>query len=149
MFMTRTHTRAGTLAGLTIAAGVALLTTTATVAQADIGDPDPDTGSSWGTRVAVGYQDGDGNTEVWMLDCEAGAGNHPDPDEACAALEANGAEALAPTPPNQPCTLQYGGPQTAQVTGTLRGQPVVSWLSREDGCEIERWDALVGLLPEH
>ena len=45
------------------------------------------------------------------------------------------------------CTQQYGGPETATITGTWQGEPVNSTLSRKNGCEIARWDALKDVLP--
>jgi hypothetical protein len=44
------------------------------------------------------------------------------------------------------CTQQYGGPQTATVTGTLRGEPVDLQFTRVNGCEIARWEAARALL---
>ena len=46
------------------------------------------------------------------------------------------------------CTEIYGGPQTATVTGTFRGEPVSAEFSRTNGCEIARWDGHVALLVE-
>lgn len=51
-----------------------------------------------------------------------------------------------PVPRNVACTEIYGGPQTARVTGTLRGEPVDARFSRTDGCQIARWDAVADLL---
>jgi hypothetical protein len=53
---------------------------------------------------------------------------------------------FGPTPRMTACTQQYGGPETAHVTGTLRGEPVDARFSREQGCEIARWDAVVAVL---
>jgi hypothetical protein len=50
------------------------------------------------------------------------------------------AQRLAPVPRTTPCTAIYGGPNVAHVTGTLRGEPVDTRFSREDGCQIARWD---------
>ncbi len=44
------------------------------------------------------------------------------------------------------CTELYGGPQTATITGTLRGERVDLRLSRVNGCEIARWEAASALL---
>jgi hypothetical protein len=44
------------------------------------------------------------------------------------------------------CTELYGGPQTATITGTLRGERVDLKLSRVNGCEIARWEAARALL---
>jgi hypothetical protein len=53
---------------------------------------------------------------------------------------------FAPVPADTVCTQQYGGPQTARVTGTLRGERIDARFSRTDGCEISRWDSVADLL---
>jgi hypothetical protein len=63
-------------------------------------------------------------------------------------LEQRGATALRAVPKDQMCTQVYGGPETATIAGTWRGKPVMSRLSRINGCEISRWSALEGLLPK-
>ena len=40
------------------------------------------------------------------------------------------------------CTLQYGGPEKATVTGTLEGEEVDLQLDRADGCGIADYEAL-------
>ena len=92
-------------------------------------------------------EDGDGSGETFSLTCGPPGGEHPDPDAACAALEAaGGAEAFAPVPKDMACTEIYGGPQTAAVVGSVRGTPVEAEFSRVNGCEIARWDTLAPLL---
>jgi hypothetical protein len=54
-----------------------------------------------------------------------------------AALE----DALAEKP-ERACTLQYGGPEKAHVTGTLDGRPVDVTLDRADGCGIAAYETL-------
>ena len=81
----------------------------------------------------------------WTLTCDPAGGDHPDPEAACRSLAAT-AEPFAPVPADALCTQQYGGPQTATVRGTYRGQPVDVSLSRVDGCRISQWDALAALL---
>ena len=44
------------------------------------------------------------------------------------------------------CTQQFGGPETATVTGTFRGEKVNARFSRENGCEISRWQKVEELL---
>lgn len=53
---------------------------------------------------------------------------------------------LAPVDPQTACTEIFGGPQTARVTGTLRGEAVDARFSRQNGCEIARWDRAASLL---
>jgi hypothetical protein len=67
----------------------------------------------------------------------------PEDSEVCRALDAKWFE---PTPGNVACTQQYGGPETATVTGTFRGEPVDAKFSRENGCEIARWEDAKPLL---
>jgi len=40
------------------------------------------------------------------------------------------------------CTQQYGGPETATITGTLLGKAVNASVDRKDGCGIADWNAL-------
>lgn len=80
------------------------------------------------------------------LTCDPPGGEHPDPPAACADL-AREPEPFAPIPGDSLCTEIYGGPQTATVSGTYRGQPVTLELSRTDGCRTAQWDRLGALLP--
>jgi hypothetical protein len=82
----------------------------------------------------------------WLLACDPPAGTHPDPAAACARLDETGAAAFAPLP-DQACTEIYGGAQRAEISGTVDGEPVDASFQRTNGCEIEAWDALLGVLP--
>jgi hypothetical protein len=53
---------------------------------------------------------------------------------------------LQPLPGDTPCTAIYGGPDEARVRGTIDGERVDFDFSREDGCQINRWDENVALL---
>ena len=99
------------------------------------------------TELVVTADDGAGTTTTWRLTCAPDGGDHPDPAGACAVLARDGATALLPTPADQACTMIYGGPQRATVTGTWRGEPVDATFDRTNGCEIARWQTLVPLLP--
>jgi hypothetical protein len=71
----------------------------------------------------------------------------PDPAAALAAVQQHGEGVFFPEPaPGRICTQQYGGPQTAVVTGWFLGRQVHSRFSRTDGCEIARWRAMAPLL---
>jgi len=86
---------------------------------------------------------GEGATTTWTLTCEPVGGDHPDAEAACAAIAAaGGAEAFAPLPRDVVCTEEWGGPQTATVTGTVDGVGVRASFDRHNGCAIGRWDAL-------
>jgi Subtilisin inhibitor-like len=79
------------------------------------------------------------------LTCDPVGGTHPRAEAACAAL-AESRDALEPVPDDVLCTQQYGGPQYAEVRGTVSGTSVSATLGRQNGCEIARWDALEPLL---
>jgi hypothetical protein len=44
--------------------------------------------------------------------------------------------------PERACTLQYGGPEKAHVTGTVGGRPVDVTIDRADGCGIAAYESL-------
>ncbi len=86
----------------------------------------------------------------YVLSCHPDGGNHPRVSEACELLDREtvyGRDLFAPVPEGSLCTMQYGGPATAHVTGTWAGRPVDARFGRGNGCEIARWDRLVPLLP--
>lgn len=94
---------------------------------------------------------GDGVDGTYELSCHPAGGDHPDAAGACAALDRGnrwGKDTFAPTTRDGLCTMQYGGPATAHVTGTWAGRPVDARYDRSNGCEIGRWDRLVPLLPD-
>lgn len=116
---------------------------------ADVPEPGR-TGSSGpatATELVVVGTDGSGARVSWRLTCDPPGGDHPDPDAACRVLAEAGDRALPPVPKDRVCTQVYGGPETATVSGTWRGRPVLSSFTRTDGCQIARWDALAALLP--
>jgi len=77
----------------------------------------------------------------------AAESKHPSPAEACATIK-NTPAILSPAPPrtDQACTMQYGGPATANVTGAVDGKEVTAAFSRTDGCQIAMWDAAKSIL---
>ena len=77
----------------------------------------------------------------YTLECDPPGGTHPLSEDACAALDAH-PEALQPVPPDTACTMQFGGPDQATIVGSYKGDDVNAQLSRSNGCEIARWDAL-------
>ncbi|MDF3143273.1 SSI family serine proteinase inhibitor [Streptomyces sp. T21Q-yed] len=102
-------------------------------------------------RNVGGSAGGAGGDRTYELSCHPAGGDHPDTEGACAALDRGtrwGKDVFAPTPQGGFCTMQYGGPATAHVTGTWAGRPVDARYDRSDGCQIARWDRLVPLLPD-
>ena len=128
-----------------------LIAAAATVTGCGSGD-DPATTdttpeSSPETQLTVVLDRGDGSEpDEWTLTCDPVGGDHPDPDAACDTLADLDPETFDPVPPDAMCTMIFGGPQTAMVTGRWNGDPVDSEFSRENGCEIARWDAAVAVL---
>ncbi|GGL98932.1 hypothetical protein GCM10010129_48300 [Streptomyces fumigatiscleroticus] len=104
-----------------------------------------------GDRLTVTVRDaGEEVDGTYELHCHPSGGSHPAPDAACAALERItrwGTDAFASEPRDSVCTMQYGGPATAHVTGVWAGRPVDAAYDRSNGCRIDRWDRLVPLLP--
>jgi hypothetical protein len=56
------------------------------------------------------------------------------------------ARVLEPEDPAAACTLQYGGPERAHVTGTLEGEPVDVTVTRTNGCGIADYKTLFSAL---
>ena len=100
------------------------------------------------TELTITVNAGRGRGErTYSLRCGPAGGDHPDPEAACRLLSEL-KDPFAPVPPDAMCTEIYGGPQTATVTGTLRGEAVHAQFSRTDGCQIARWDKHAALLVE-
>ena len=112
------------------------------------GEPSGGVTGAGATELTVVVRPGRGNQEwTYSLVCDPAGGDHPDPEAACRVLEELDAP-FAPVPPETMCTEIYGGPQTAAVTGTLRGEPVDATFDRTNGCEIARWDQHAAVLGE-
>ncbi|MFJ5708909.1 MULTISPECIES: SSI family serine proteinase inhibitor [unclassified Streptomyces] len=100
------------------------------------------------TVSGSGIPEADGS---WKLTCDGRAGgDHPAAERACERLEGfarAGENPFAPVPADRMCTQIYGGPVTAQVTGTWQGRRIDARFSRSNGCEIDRWENVEPLLP--
>jgi hypothetical protein len=83
----------------------------------------------------------DGAKKSTEVRCDA-----PGDSKGCGAVADIKPKTFQPVPGNVACTQQYGGPETATVKGTLRGEAVDAKFSRVNGCEIARWDAAKELL---
>ena len=75
-------------------------------------------------------------------------GDGPKPAKEAQSRSAAGLRAadLAPVPDDVACTQQFGGPETATITGTLDGREVDARFARNNGCEIARWKKVAPLL---
>lgn len=138
-------------------ASVAALAALPAAAHADTGPtrmPPPPLGAPDGIgpdQLTVTVADsGTGNDGTRELDCAPAGGSHPDPAAACARLDeiaADGRDPFAPVPDGTNCTMQYGGPATAHITGNWHGRPVDATYKLANGCEISRWKQLIPVLP--
>jgi hypothetical protein len=101
-----------------------------------------------GDSLAVEVDRGQGGEpERYSLSCTGtAAGDLPDAAAVCAHLQVLD-DPFAAVPDDETCTQQFGGPQTARVTGRWADAPVDLQLSRADGCRIAQWDELGPLLP--
>jgi hypothetical protein len=121
---------------------VALLVLGLLVAAGCGKDADGDSGSSGTSLTITVVADEGADPRTYELECDPAGGDHPQPEQACKALQAAGADVLGPIAEDQACTDIYGGPQTATVTGTYEGEAVDAELNRANGCEIDRWERL-------
>jgi hypothetical protein len=102
-------------------------------------------GDDGGTSLTVTYRpqgSESGDSETWTLTCDPAGGTLADPETACEHVADGGSELFDPVPLDTACTEIYGGPQVAQVDGTVDGEPVSAAFDRTNGCEISRWEAL-------
>ena len=108
------------------------------------GDPDsPDDGSATELEITVSVD----ATAPDQAEAMVAAVTCPGDEAAvCDAVAAIPDDPGAPIDPATPCTEIYGGPDSMTVEGTLRGQPIDAVFSRENGCEIERFDHFADLL---
>ncbi len=104
--------------------------------------------ASAGNELMIVLDRGDGTApERYTLTCgELPDGDHADAAVACAHLEGMD-DPFAPLSPDLACTEQYGGPETARITGRWHAEDVDLELSRTDGCRISQWEALGPVLP--
>lgn len=100
--------------------------------------------------VTVTDPDASTTRTAYELKCGPTGGTHPRAQAACdrlTELAAGAHDPFAQVPRDSACTMQYGGPATAHVTGTWRGRAVDAAFNRGNGCEISRWNNLQPVLP--
>lgn len=78
----------------------------------------------------------------WTLRCDPPRGTLARPARACNRVATGGTKLFAPIPPDVACTQIYGGPQVARVVGVVSGKRIWATFSRQDGCQISRWNKL-------
>lgn len=91
--------------------------------------------------------DGDGPAEPKQarVFCDQESNERGSP---CAAAKSLRPADFEPTPGDVACTELFGGPETATISGTLERERVEGRFSRQDGCEIARWEKVSALLAE-
>jgi hypothetical protein len=68
------------------------------------------------------------------------------PGAGCALTKHVTVKDFAPLRRDVACNMIYGGPETATVKGTLRGDHIEASFSRTDGCQTSRWQKVHRLL---
>ncbi len=96
-------------------------------------------------------QDASAEPMQYVLECVDGApgpaSTLPGSEAACARLVELGTDFFTARPEKDIiCTQQYGGPQTASITGDFNGTSVLASFALTDGCEISRWKKVQDIL---
>jgi len=86
-----------------------------------------------------------GPAQEATLTCDPDGGTHPFAAPACDALRARPG-ALESLPPDSICTQIFGGPEEAEVAGIFEREEIQATFSRQNGCEIDRWETVRPLL---
>ena len=106
----------------------------------------PAQSASTSLRITVWPQGPEGAQKTWTLRCNPVGGTLPRRAAACRRLAAL-SRPFAPVPDDAVCTMIYGGPAQARITGTHKGRRAWTTFSRENGCQIARWQRHQFLLP--
>ena len=102
-----------------------------------------------------GAGEGETATELTLTLDADGPGGEPERSErivcehggdGCSRLEGISREDFEPVRPDTLCTQIYGGADLVTIEGTLDGEPVSTTVTRENGCEIDRFDRFSALL---
>jgi len=133
-----------------------ILSSCAGGAEPASGSPAP--GTDYGEFASLAFEYRDGvrpGVRRATLRCPSGPGAaraggylaSGDPAALCRRARRLGRFLAGRADPTRPCTLIYGGPQTARVRGSVGPRRVDRRLSRTDGCGVADWDRLGPLLP--
>lgn len=90
-------------------------------------------------RLTVTFRPDVGAKPVFVKVACSGADVSP----ACAGLTD---DLLAPVAADRVCTMVYGGPEVLTITGQRDGKRIDSSFSRQNGCEIARWNDVARVL---
>lgn len=92
--------------------------------------------------------DGPGGEKATTATVDCPDPPRPGPDELCGKALLLDPEDFEPVPADAACTELYGGPDTLTVTGTVDGEAVDGTFTRENGCEVDRFDNWSAVLHE-
>lgn len=105
------------------------------------------------TALDVVVNDGQAETSFRLICDDAprfeGEAGDRDAQAACDAVAAAKDRLVELSDPNREpemCTEQYGGPETATISGTVEGEQVDAQVDRANGCGISTWESLQPLL---
>jgi hypothetical protein len=84
----------------------------------------------------------------YVCDADGSSLSDDDADEACQALLTEEEWLREGFPSDLVCTQEYGGPEVAELEGTLDGESFTRELDRTDGCRIDMWERLSPALGE-
>src|SRR5687768_9704146 len=96
--------------------------------------------------LSIGVNDGRGGKERRAeLGCRRGEAEASgflagDPQRACADARELAGFLTSKPDPSRRCTLVYGGPETARISGVIGGQRIDRRFSRVNGCAIADWN---------
>lgn len=113
---------------------------------ANDGTPSPSSPTDPETRLTITVTGGEHAGSEWKLTCGPTGGDHPDSAAACEKLAELSPDAFAEVPEDQACTHIYGGPETADVSGTVDGTEIDTEFNKSGGCEMERYETLGPIL---
>ena len=126
---------------------VAALAAVALVSTAAAGpEPNPPARIQAKLTIVVWPNGVDGRRYAYTLRCAPAGGTLPNRGKACLRLAAL-RNPFAPVPEDAVCTMQYGGPQVATVTGTYAAKRISTRFTRANGCQITRWNRVAFLFP--
>lgn len=111
--------------------------------------PLPLPGTEPGDHLTVTVTDSGSFDGTHHLYCHPDGGTYRNAREACGQLDRQtqwGRDLFAPVPKDSVCTMIYGGPQRAKVTGMWAGRRVNAEFNRKNGCETARWNRFSRLL---
>jgi hypothetical protein len=128
--------------GAKMVAGVFVLATAFTGGHAVLNNQAVVRQASSNSSLTITYHPSSSSQVTFKVSCLAGSisGTHPNKKAICAAIAKQGTRLFAPVPTGIVCSQIYGGPETATITGTVKGRKINSTFSRTDGCQVARWN---------